>query len=134
MPKLAYIKVYFDDFEAATALLPDDRIDDLRWKYLRLLVKGSYEHGNKIPAVDRTIARLSGIERTKGWRKEVALLRGFFVEENGFLVQKRAGIELEKMAGNNVIQLGMGVRLPREGGERDTRVHHTQSQKGESVQ
>lgn len=124
MPKLAFIRLYFDDIEAETALLPDNQIDDLRWKYLRLLVKGAYEHGNAIPSNDRTIARLAGIERTKNWRKKVAFLRGFFHEENGFLIQKRTGIELDKIAETNVVALSER-KVAAGGGIREGRVRTT---------
>lgn len=123
MPKLAYFPLYFDDFEHDTALLPDD---DLRFKYLRLLWN-AYQLHNALPADDATVARLAGIEKTKGWRKKAGLLRTFFDEQSGFLVHRRVGEELEKMAGNNVVRTPARVRAA--GGKGTDSILHSQNHK-----
>lgn len=115
MPKLAYFPFYMDDFEHDTALFADD---DLRFKYLRVLW-AAYHMGNRLPNVDKDIARLAGIERTKGWRKKAALIMGRFVvcydEESAFLWHKRVAEELAKMAGDNVIQFPVAAAARTEG-------------------
>ena len=70
MPKLAYIQLYFDDFEHDTAHLDDE----LSLKYLRLMWV-SLQHGGGLPDDDVALARLAQLERVKGWRQAMAKIR-----------------------------------------------------------
>lgn len=105
MSKIAFIPLYWDDFEADTV----DLGDDLAHKYLRLLWH-CYQRGGALPADDLLIARLAGIERTRGWRGQTAKIRRFFVESSGFLYHKRVRAELEKSGLGKVVSISDSPR------------------------